>query len=177
MTSLVDELLLLARLDEGRQPDARAVDLGRLVADAVSDAQAAGPDHRWRLDLPEEPITVLGDGGQLHQVVANLLANARTHTPDGTEVLTALERTPTSAVLTVTDGGPGIPAELQTHLFERFVRGDRSRSRKAGSTGLGLAIVHAIVEAHGGAVSVDSAPGRTRFRVELPFEPSAARAT
>lgn len=177
MTSLVDELLLLARLDEGRRPDAHAVDLGRLVADAVSDARAAGPGHRWRLDLPEEPITVLGDGGQLHQVVANLLANAHTHTPEGTEVLIALERAPASAVLTVTDGGPGIPPELQTHLFERFVRGDRSRSRRAGSTGLGLAIVHAIVEAHGGAVSVDSAPGRTRFRVELPFQPSPVTAT
>ncbi len=170
MTSLVDELLLLARLDEGRQPDAQSVDLGRLVADAVSDAQAAGPDHHWQLDLPEEPVSVLGDGAQLHQVVANLLANARTHTPDGTEVVAAVERLPTAAVITVTDFGPGIPPELKAHLFERFVRGDRSRSRKAGSTGLGLAIVHAIVEAHGGTVAVESEPGRTMFRIELPLD-------
>jgi two-component system OmpR family sensor kinase len=170
MTSLVDELLLLARLDEGRKPDANVVDLGRLVADAVSDARAAGPDHRWRLDLPEEPISVLGDGAQLHQVVANLLANARTHTPEGTEVITTVVRTPAAAVLTVTDLGPGIPPEIRTHLFERFVRGDRSRSRKAGSTGLGLAIVQATVEAHGGTVSVDSEPGRTEFRVVLPLD-------
>jgi two-component system OmpR family sensor kinase len=168
MTSLVDELLLLARLDEGPKLDAKAVDLSRVAADAVSDAQAAGRDHRWRLDLPEEPVEVHGDSAQLHQVVANLLANARTHTPEGTEVLTAVERRGHSAVLTVSDTGPGIPQELQGHLFERFVRGDRSRSRKAGSTGLGLAIVHAIVDAHGGTVSVDSQPGRTVFRVELP---------
>ena len=170
MTSLVDELLLLARLDEGPTLDAKSVDLSRVVADAVSDAQAAGRGHRWLLDLPDEPVEVLGDGSQLHQVVANLLANARTHTPQGTEVQASVERHGTSAVLTVSDTGPGIPPELQAHLFERFVRGDRSRSRKAGSTGLGLAIVHAIVEAHGGTVSVDSEPGRTVFRVELPTD-------
>ena len=177
MTSLVDELLLLARLDEGRTLDAKPVDLGRLVADAVSDAQAASPDHRWELDLPEEPVNVHGDAAQLHQVVANLLANARTHTPEGTEVVAAVERSPTSAVITVTDDGPGIPPELQAHLFERFVRGDRSRSRKAGGTGLGLAIVHAIVDAHDGTVSVESVPGRTAFRVELPANGSAPAAT
>jgi two-component system OmpR family sensor kinase len=168
MTALVDELLLLARLDEGPTLDTKAVDLSRLVADAVSDAQAAGRDHTWRLDLPEEPIWVAGDRSQLHQVLANLLANARTHTPEGTEVLAAVGLAGDTAVVTVADSGPGIPEELQAHLFERFVRGDRSRSRKAGSTGLGLAIVHAIVDAHGGAVSVDSQPGRTVFRVELP---------
>ncbi|MFC0682833.1 sensor histidine kinase [Lysobacter korlensis] len=177
MTSLVDELLLLARIDEGRTPDAKPVDLGRLVADAVSDARAAGQDHRWRLDLPEEPVAVLGDEGQLHQVVANLLTNARVHTPKGTEVVAAVERTQSSAVLTIADDGPGIPPELQTHLFERFVRGDRSRSRKAGSTGLGLAIVHAIVDAHDGTVAVESAPGRTVFRIELPSNGLAHAAT
>jgi two-component system OmpR family sensor kinase len=171
MTSLVDDLLLLARLDEGRQMDAKPVDLARLVADAVSDAQAAGRDHTWHLELPEEEVSVLGDRAQLHQVVANLLANARTHTPEGTDVTASVSRTEAGAVVTVVDDGPGIPEELQAHLFERFVRGDRSRSRKAGSTGLGLAIVHAIVEGHGGSVSATSVPGRTTFRVELPAEP------
>jgi two-component system, OmpR family, sensor kinase len=169
MTALVEELLLLARLDEGPQLDAREIDLGRLVADAVSDAQAAGQGHRWQLALPEQPVLVHGDAGQLHQVVANLLANARTHTPEGTEIVAAVERDETSAVVTVTDSGQGIPPELQAHLFERFVRGERSRSRKAGgSTGLGLSIVHAIIDAHGGTVAVESRPGRTTFRVELP---------
>jgi len=177
MTSLVDELLLLARLDEGRKRDAQPVDLGRLVADAVSDAQAAGQDHRWRLDLPADPVAVLGDDAQLHQVVANLLTNARVHTPEGTEIVAAVERSSSSAVVTITDDGPGIPPELQAHLFERFVRGDRSRSRKAGSTGLGLAIVHAIVEAHDGTVSVESEPGRTVFRIELPANGAASAGT
>ncbi len=174
MTSLVDELLLLARLDEGPTLDSTAVDLGRVAADAVSDARAAGGNHRWRLELPEEPVEVHGDSAQLHQVVANLLANARTHTPEGTEVVTKVERRGDAAVLSVSDTGPGIPPELQAHLFERFVRGDRSRSRKAGSTGLGLAIVHAIVDAHGGTVTVESEPGRTMFRVQLPANGSAS---
>ena len=194
MTALVEDLLLLARLDEGRDLDRKPVDLSRLLIDAVSDAHAAGPDHEWSLDLPDEPVTVLGDASRLHQVVANLLANARVHTPASTRVQVSLgstvqltgEEPPTGptpegsadpaagrAILTVTDDGPGIPEDLQSVLFERFARGDGSRSRAAGSTGLGLAIVQAVVTGHGGtgrgAVTVESEPGRTVFRVELPL--------
>ena len=168
MTSLVDDLLLLARLDSGRPLSAEDVDLTVVLMDAVSDAQVAGPSHRWQLDLPEEPVTTIGDPARLHQVLANLLANARTHTPAGTTVWCGLRTEPGRSVITVTDNGPGIPADLQPEIFNRFVRGDSSRSRAAGSTGLGLAIVAAVVGAHGGAVSVISSPGRTTFTVELP---------
>ena len=171
MTLLVEDLLLLARLDAGRPLAQDPVDLTMLVVDAVSDAHATGPRHRWNLDLPAEPVTVVGDGARLHQVLANLLANARTHTPDGTSVTVSVSATPDAAVLRVTDEGPGIPAELQPHIFERFARGDSSRSRAAGSTGLGLSIVSAVVSAHGGTVSVESAPGRTVFTVLLPLAP------
>ena len=168
MTVLVEDLLLLARLDSGRPLASEPVDLSRLVIDAVSDAHVAGPDHRWRLDLPEESVQVTGDAVRLHQVVANLLANARTHTPPGTTVLTSLAVSGRGAVLTVEDDGPGIPAELLPQVFDRFARGDTSRSRAAGSTGLGLAIVAAVVEAHGGTVDVASRPGRTAVTVRLP---------
>ena len=174
MTALVEDLLLLARLDAGRPLAHDPVDLTMLVVDAVSDAHAAGPRHDWQLDLPEEPVLVTGDQARLHQVLANLLANARTHTPEGTTVTVGVSATGTEAVLRVTDAGPGIPAELQPHIFERFARGDSSRSRAAGSTGLGLSIVHAVVTAHGGTVSVESAPGRTEFTVRLPLVPGRA---
>jgi two-component system OmpR family sensor kinase len=170
MTSLVEDLLLLARLDSGRPIEHEPVDLSRLIVDAVSDAHAAGPDHRWHLDLPAESITVPGDVHRLHQVLANLLANARAHTPPGTNVTIGLRVDEEKhAVLQVTDNGPGIPAELQPEVFERFARGDSSRSRAAGSTGLGLAIVAAVVEAHHGHVEVESRPGRTAFTVRLPL--------
>jgi two-component system OmpR family sensor kinase len=137
--------------------------------DAASDAHAAGPDHRWNLDLPEESLTVPGDSQRLQQVLANLLANARAHTPPGTTVKIRLRADDSSALLQVTDDGPGIPGELQPDLFERFTRGDSSRSRAAGSTGLGLAIVAAVVEAHHGRVAVHSRSGCTAFTVRLPL--------
>jgi two-component system OmpR family sensor kinase len=168
MTALVEDLLLLARLDEHSQLETLDVDLGRLLVDAVSDARAAGPEHTWALDLPDEPVVVAGDTSKLHQVVANLLTNARTHTPAGTLVTASLEQTAASAVIEVTDTGPGIDAALVPTIFERFVRGDGSRSRASGSTGLGLAIVSAVVEAHGGRAEVESVPGKTVFRVILP---------
>ena len=168
MTGLVDDLLLLARLDSGRPLAHEPVDLTPLVVDAVSDARAAGPDHRWRLDLPDEPVELVGDAARLHQVLANLLANARTHTPPGTTVTISLSTEAGSVLLRVTDDGPGIPAELQPRVFERFARGDGSRSRAAGSTGLGLAIVAAVVEAHDGTVDVASRPAGTAFTVRLP---------
>lgn len=167
MTALVEDLLLLARLDEHHPLESLEVDLGRLLVDTVSDARAAGPEHTWSLDLPDEPVLVDGDASKLHQVVANLLTNARTHTPPGTLVTTTLSTTDSHAVIEVVDSGPGIDAGLVPTIFERFVRGDGSRSRASGSTGLGLAIVSAVVEAHGGRAEVESEPGRTVFRVVL----------
>ncbi|MFJ2645917.1 sensor histidine kinase [Streptomyces sp. NPDC087420] len=192
MTGLVEDLLLLARLDAGRPLSYESTDLSPVVVDAVSDARAAGQDHHWRLDLPEpdDPAgIVLADGSRLHQVLVNLLANARTHTPPGTTVTARVrredaedaERGGTGAVggvsvgpwvvLEVEDNGPGVPPSLLPHVFERFARGDASRSRAAGSTGLGLAIVQAVVTAHGGTVDVRSVPGRTVFAVRLPAHP------
>lgn len=171
MATLVEELLLLARLDSGRPVVHEPVDLSRLVADALSDARVSGPEHRWLLDAPAEPITVLGDAAALHQVVANLLHNARTHTPAGTTVRTTLSTVDGSVRLAVTDDGPGIPADVLPEVFERFARAGISRSRAAGSTGLGLAIVRAVVAAHGGDVAVHSRPGHTEFTVNLPGGP------
>ncbi|WP_406066668.1 HAMP domain-containing histidine kinase [Streptomyces sp. NBC_01077] len=171
MTGLVEDLLLLARLDAGRPLSYEPTDLVPLVVDAVSDARAAGPDHHWSLELPEDGGTpVHADGARLQQVLVNLLANARTHTPPGTKV-TARVRTESDAVVVrIEDDGPGIPAALLPTVFERFARGDASRSRNAGSTGLGLAIVRAVVCAHGGEVGVESTPGRTAFTVRLPAD-------
>jgi two-component system OmpR family sensor kinase len=168
MTHLVEDLLLLARLDSGRPLESEPVDLSRLSADVASDAHVAGPDHQWNLDVPTDPLYVTGDDARLHQVVANLLANARTHTPPGTSVTLSLHAEPDEAVLRVADDGPGIPAELQSEVFERFARGDTSRSRKGGSTGLGLAIASAVVRAHSGRIELRSAPGWTEFTVRLP---------
>jgi len=174
MTSLVEDLLLLARLDAGRELVLGGVDLTALVADAVSDAHAASPDHDWRLETPDGPVLVTGDRGRLHQVVANLLANARTHTPTGTRVTTELTIDGGDALVVVADDGPGISPGLLPVLFERFARGDGSRSRATGSTGLGLAIVSAVVEAHAGSVTVESKPGDTRFVVRIPLRRVAA---
>jgi two-component system OmpR family sensor kinase len=172
MTTMVEDLLLLARLDSGRPLAQEPVDLTRLVIDAVSDAQAAGDDHRWQLDLPDEPVTVTGDAPSLHQVLTNLLANARAHTPPGTTVITSVASSqPGTVVVTVLDNGPGIPAEALPTVFDRFARGVESRTRTAAgstSTGLGLSIVAAIVAAHHGSVHVNSHPGQTAFLVRLP---------
>ena len=170
MSSLVEDLLLLARLDSGPTLDLGSADLTEIVLNATSDARVAGPDHTWSLSLPEEPIYARGDRYRLHQVLANLLANARTHTPAGTKIETAVRVEGGRAVLTVTDNGPGIAPELQSQVFERFTRADSSRVRKQGgsSTGLGLAIVAAVVSAHRGRAWVESEPGRTVFTVSLP---------
>jgi two-component system, OmpR family, sensor kinase len=190
MSVLVDDLLLLARLDAGRPLASAPVDLSRLAIDATSDVQAARPGHRWILELPDDPVLASGDEHRLHQVLANLLANAGRHTPDGTSVTVRVSDAlpdgepgtgPESArrgtlppeprvVLTVSNNGPGIPATLLPDLFERFTRADTSRSHasNASSTGLGLAIVDAVVAAHGGAVLVTSRPGLTRFAIVLP---------
>ncbi|HLS00190.1 HAMP domain-containing histidine kinase [Mycolicibacillus parakoreensis] len=167
MTRLVEDLLLLARLDSGRPLQRAPVDLSRLAVDAVRDAHIAGPDHEWKLDLPAEPVVVPGDEERLRQVLTNLLGNARIHTAAGTTVTTRLAADGEYTVLQVADDGPGIPAALGAEVFERFARGDTSRSRRGGSTGLGLAIAAAIVKAHGGTITVDSVPGQTRFSVRL----------
>jgi two-component system, OmpR family, sensor kinase len=180
ITRLVEDLLLLARLDSGRPLEREPVDLSRLAVDAVSDAHIAGPDHQWELDLPAEPVVVTGDAARLHQVVNNLLANARIHTSAGTVVTMRLTTEPAHSVLQVTDNGSGIPPALQSEVFERFARGDSSRSRKGGSTGLGLAIVSAVVKAHNGTITVNSSPGHTEFTVRLPlngWQPPAANSS
>lgn len=178
MTALVEDLLLLARLDAGRELERAPVDLRVLAIDAVADAHAAGPDHRWHLDLVDDddaadaddasPAVVLGDDHRLRQVLVNLLSNARVHTPAGTTVSTRVRVQDGAVQLRVTDDGPGISPELCTQLFQRFTRGDAARSPGAGSTGLGLAIVHAVVTAHGGTIEVDGTPGATAFTVTLP---------
>jgi two-component system OmpR family sensor kinase len=201
MSVLVDDLLLLARLDAGRPLEREPVDLSRLVIDVTSDARVARREHHWRLDLPSDPVLVRGDGHRLHQVLANLMSNAGKHTPSGSTVSVALrvEQAPgpdsraateggmlergirpaaPRVELSITDDGPGIPAELLPELFERFTRADTSRARDldaAGkSTGLGLAIVDAVVTAHGGSITVTSRPGRTRFAIYLPLLPEPA---
>ncbi|MGW2742999.1 HAMP domain-containing sensor histidine kinase [Streptomyces sp. NPDC001450] len=172
MTDLVEDLLLLARLDEGHPLQTAEVDLAAVVAEAVRDARAAGADHVWQLDLrPDTPASVTGDAARLHQVVAHLLANARTHTPPGTTVTATVESTAGRHLIRVRDDGPGIPPDLLPTVFERFTRADTSRSRAPGSrggSGLGLAIAAGITAAHGGGISVTSAPGRTEFTIELP---------
>ncbi|MFJ3235267.1 sensor histidine kinase [Streptomyces sp. NPDC086787] len=168
MTRLVDDLLLLARLDAGRPLDHEPVDLTLLILNATDDARAAAPGHHWLLDLPEEPVTVTGDAHRLQQAIGNLLANARTHTPAGTDVTVTLTAEQTTVLVDVSDNGPGIPDELQPEVFGRFVRADHARSRSTGSTGLGLAIVHAVITAHGGTATVTSRPGHTSVRLALP---------
>lgn len=171
MTRLVEDLLLLARLDEGRELVYGTVDLAQLALEGLSDARPTAPDHRWNIDVPDEPVVVVGDTGRLHQVVTNLLANARTHTPAGTEITLSVTREGDEAVLRVHDDGPGIDPAVREELFARFARGDSSRARQTGGTGLGLAIAKAIVEGHHGRIEVSSVPGDTTFSVRLPLSP------
>lgn len=189
MTALVEDLLLLARLDAGRELRSEEVDLVGLLVDTVADARAAGPDHDWQLDLavleppadatPEEaedflpePPLVIGDEARLRQVVVNLLANARVHTPAGSHVTTTLAREGDTLIVRIHDDGPGIAPDVRDRLFERFARGDSSRERRTGSTGLGMSIALAIVQSHGGSIDVDSSTAPedhgTTFSVRLP---------
>ena len=169
MGVLVDDLLLLARLDQGRPLDRRPVDLTRVAADAVADARAVEPERPITLETSDAGAVVLGDELRLRQVTANLLANARQHTPPTTAVRVGVRRDNGSVVLEVADEGPGLLPEEAAKVFERFYRADPSRNRNQGGTGLGLSIVAAVAEAHGGRADVESAPGRgTRFWVELP---------
>lgn len=178
MTALVEDLLLLARLDEGQPLKLSEVDLTQLVVETVSDEKVIAPQHNWRLELPDEPVVVTGDASQLRQVLVNLLSNARKHTPAGTTVVAGVSRPPGGGVkVTVTDDGGGIPAEFADHAFSRFSRADAARAGAVpglaapeGTSGLGLPIVKAIVEAHGGTVALASRPGCTTFTLHLPFE-------
>ncbi|KAA1419682.1 HAMP domain-containing histidine kinase [Nocardioides humilatus] len=163
MTALVEDMLLLARLDAGRPLAQEPVDLTKLLLEAVADARVVAPDHAWHLELDGDvPVEVTGDADRLHQVVTNLLTNARKYTPAGTTVTVAVDHDG----FEVRDDGPGFPPELVPVAFERFSRGDASRHREGG-LGLGLALVQAIVAAHGGTVTLTSDPGDTRIRVQL----------
>jgi two-component system OmpR family sensor kinase len=169
MGSLIEDMLLLARLDQGRPLERTPVPLGQLASDAARDAMAVAPDRDVDADV-DDGVVVIGDEGRLRQVVANLVANALVHTPSGTPLHLAVRRDDGQAVLEVRDEGPGMPPDVADHAFERFYRADASRSRHQGGSGLGLSIVLAIVEAHGGRVAIKTAPGAgTAVRVELPI--------
>ena len=160
MGSLVEDLLLLARLDQAREMDSKPVDINKVVEDAVISARAAGPDHPVTFNTSGDEIFTLGDEVRIHQVVANLLANARAHTPAGTPITVSVLSTDAGVEVSVADKGPGLSAEDQKRIFERFYRADSSRVRTgADGSGLGLSIVDAVMRAHGGSVSVQSTPG------------------
>jgi two-component system OmpR family sensor kinase len=160
MSTLVEDLLLLARLDQSREMAQEPVDLNTLLTEAVASAKAAGPNHLIELSLPSAEVFVLGDSQRIHQVVANLLANARTHTPDDSQIKVALNQGIAETIISVSDNGPGLSEDDQERIFERFFRADPSRARTSGEgSGLGLSIVDAVMQAHGGYVSVQSKLG------------------
>lgn len=188
MGELVEQLLLLARLDAAAAQEAAGtvdenaaaaarsayadIDLGEIVLDAVSDAHAAGRDHEWEADIRPEPVVVNGHREQLSRLISNLLSNARKHTPPHTHVAVRLQADASHAALTVADNGPGIAPDLQGKIFDRFVRGNAARTPAEGSTGLGLSIARSVAEAHGGSLTVQSAPGNTVFTLSLPLAPA-----
>jgi two-component system OmpR family sensor kinase len=171
MKELVEDLLLLARLDEGQPLEHEPVELAELAAEAVDTARAVDPSRP--LDLDAQPATVLGDRARLRRVLDNLLGNVRSHTPPETPAHVRVTTLNGSAVLEVSDEGPGLADEDMARVFERFYRADTSRSRESGGVGLGLSIVAAIADAHDGKVSVAPRPeGGATFRVELPLAPA-----
>lgn len=171
MGRLVEDLLLLARLDEGHQPTKSTVDLGEILLENITDLQITAPSHTWELNLPQDPIEVHGDPTQLQQVILNLLSNARKHTDEGTRITAGLTTSTNGqdAIITVEDRGQGIDPDFLPTIFNRFTRADAARSGSDGTTGLGLPIVKAIIEAHQGSISVSSRPGHTQFTVTLPL--------
>jgi two-component system OmpR family sensor kinase len=161
MSSLVEDLLLLARLDQSRELAKEPVDLNTLITEAVASARAAGPNHPIEIKLEASEIFVLGDSQRIHQVIANLLANARAHTPNGTKISITAMQGVSETTIAVSDKGPGLSKADQDRIFERFYRADPSRVRNSGEgSGLGLSIVDAVMKAHGGYVSVKSEVGQ-----------------
>ncbi|HEY1623152.1 MAG TPA: HAMP domain-containing sensor histidine kinase [Streptosporangiaceae bacterium] len=170
MTTLVDDMLLLARVDEPRELDPAPVDLSSLAADAVHDFRALHQDRSLTLDVAPEPVVIRADEAKIRQVIGNLLSNAMRHTPDGTPVRVAVHGDGPRAHLSVTDEGPGMTADQAARAFERFYRADPSRARASGGAGLGLSIVAALVKAHGGRADVSTEPGPgCVFHVWLPL--------
>ena len=167
MSTLVEDMLLLARLDAGRGVDRRPVDLTRMVVEAVDDARVRDPERRWTFDVPDEPVTVTGDEQRLHQAVSNLITNATRHTPPGTTVSVRLAQGEVVRI-DVHDDGPGLDPGLVPTVFERFTRGDTSRTRTSGGAGLGMSLVKAIMHAHHGDATVTSTSGDTTFSLTLP---------
>jgi two-component system, OmpR family, sensor kinase len=175
MATLVDDLLLLARLDETRPVEQQPVPLDQLVEAAVESARVIDRDRTLLLELPERQLVVTGDAARLRQAIDNLLANIRRHTPAGTVATVALRGLDSQAVLTVEDSGPGIPEADRERIFDRFVRLDPARTRASGGAGLGLAVVRSIVAAHGGSVRYRTAsPNGSIFEVTLPADRPAA---
>lgn len=171
MGLLVEDLLLLARLDAQRPLDQHRVDLLTLATDAVHDTQSIAPNRQVRMEVFDGPGTpeVLGDEARLRQVLSNLVANAVQHTPDAAGITVRVGTVGDDAVIEVCDEGPGMSPDDARRVFERFYRADTSRTRASGGTGLGLSIVHSLVLAHGGTVKVTTAPGQgCRFTVSLP---------
>lgn len=169
MGVLVDDLLLLARLDQGRPLERQPVDLTALANQAVDAARAVEPDRPIAVEGPEA-VTVAGDATRLRQVLDNLLANVRTHTPAGTPATVTIQADPTGATIEVIDSGPGLPPGSRARVFDRFFRAEEGRSRDRGGAGLGLAISHAIVTAHGGTIeALDAEPNGTTMRIHLPI--------
>jgi two-component system OmpR family sensor kinase len=166
MSTLVEDLLLLARLDQSRELANDPVDLNTLITEVIASARAAGPNHPIELRMGSEEIFVLGDSQRIHQVLANLLANARTHTPVGTKITISASQGINETTVEVSDNGPGLSIPDQERIFERFYRADPARVRNTNSTntnegsGLGLSIVDAVMKAHGGYVSVKSELGQ-----------------
>jgi two-component system OmpR family sensor kinase len=172
MSLLVDDLLLLAHLDEGRPFEREEVQLDDVVHEAVDSARAVDPSRP--IDLETEPLVVLGDHDRLRQIVDNLLANVRAHTPDASPVHVSVARSNGSAAIEVADSGPGLDESDLDRVFERFYRADDSRSRSTGGVGLGLSIVAAVAQAHGGTVDARSGDdGGAVFRIVLPLAPGS----
>ena len=177
MGVLVDDLLLLARLDQGRPLEREPVDLRTVACDLVTDAHRLHPEWPLEFQDADAPLVVSGDDLRLHQAIGNLLANCRAHTPQGTPLALRLSSADGMGVVEVADQGPGIDPGIAGRVFERFVRADDSRARASGGSGLGLSIVSSIVESHGGRVEVDTEVGKgSTFRLLLPLAPAGGEA-